>query len=323
LPLSWVLEGPGRSYYFEALWRSLANTSYYTTNPTEFARQRLDRIALAADAFTFSDHFAFLASLNSRGAPLLDPVTAVLFVLGLGTTALRWRERHHAFLSVAFLALAAGATLVVQNLDFRRLAILIPFAFGFVAVVADKILRAGEEFGARRLVGAALWAASLAAAAGNYRFLFRVLARDPHTRSQHRDEYTVPAFYLRTHYRGEYVVLVHPRVQNFFAPNDYEWLKPRGLEGRCVGAEEELFPLRPPPPAGKDVLVLIERPLDISAIAERLGRAYSGTACRLRADPDGARERDLGICHVPAGSLSQEPAAARSRRSGLVALTSS
>ncbi len=304
LPLFWLLEGSGRAYYFEALWRSLANTDYYTADPTAFARQRIERIALAADAFTVSDHFAVLPSLNSRAAPLLAPLTAVLFVLGLGTTALRWRERHHGFLALAFLALAAGAAVVVQNFDFRRLAILIPFAFAFVAVLAEKFLRAGEEVGRRKLVEVALGAVALAAAAHNYHFLFRVLAVDPVTRSQHRDEYTVPAFYLRAHYRGEYAVLVHPLVQNFFSPNDYEWLKPRGLEGRCVAAVEDLFPLRPAPPEGKEVLVLIERPFDISAVAERLRGSYPGAACSLRRDPDGASVRDLGVCRIPASSVS-------------------
>jgi hypothetical protein len=309
LPLARIVAHIGIDLYLEALYRATANKDYYTSDLSSFVTQRLQRIAAASDAFTATDHEAFLETLNPRGAPLLDPFTSVLFVLGFGTTLLQPRGRHHAFFAITFLLLTAGATVLVPQLDFRRLAILIPFVFIFIALLADKVAAVAAQPRWRIAYAFVLTLVVGLAGAYNFHFLFRVLARDSMVRTFHRDPYLVPAFYLRQHYGGEYVVLVTTESGNFFLPNDYDWLKPPGLEGQTVTNREAPLPIDPPPPTGRDVLLLVEWGFPITPVIQQVPALYPGATCEYRKDPDGPRWRggptwDLGVCRIPASAIS-------------------
>lgn len=302
LPLIGRLADQGPGAYVEAFHRSFANKDYYTTDLHRFLSQRIERIGAAADMFTLSDHGAFLETLNTRRAPLLDPFTGIAFVLGFGTTLLHARRRHHAFFALAFLFLVLVSTTVVQNLDFRRLSILIPFVFAFIALLADKLDAWAVGAGRARALRVVFVLVALLAGAFNYVFLFHVLATDHQVRGFHRDEYTTPAFYLREHYRNEWVVLLTPVVQNFFLPNDYDWIKPAGLQGDCALRPEAVLPFERPPPASRDVVLLIERPFQVETLMAQVPGVYTGASCELRRDPDDARW-DLGVCRIPAAAV--------------------
>jgi Ca2+/Na+ antiporter len=303
LPLAGIISRVGAGAYVESLGRAFANKDYYTTDVHSFVEQRWQRARLASDAFTVTDHEAFLETLNPRGAPLLDPFTSVAFVLGFGTTLLQLRRRYHLFFAGTFVLLVIGATILVQQLDFRRLAILIPFVFVFVALLADKLDVLASRSGRQHFLYAAFAFVAVLAGGYSYHFLFRVLARDPRVRTFHRDSYTVPAFYLRQHYHGEYVVLLTSEAQNFFLANDYDWIKPDGLEGQTVTDAAALQPIAPTPPAGREVVVLIEWPFAITDVVQHASAFYPGAACEVRHNPDGSRW-DLGVCRIAPGLLS-------------------
>ncbi|MBP1683967.1 MAG: hypothetical protein H6Q33_110 [Deltaproteobacteria bacterium] len=304
IPLMGRLAHQGPEAYVEAFRRSLANKDYYTSDAHRFLWQRVERIGAAADMFTFSDRGAFLETLNTRQAPLLDPCTSVAFVVGFGTTLLHMRRRHHAFFSLAFLFLVLASTTVVQNLDFRRLSILVPFVFVFIALFASKIDGWAAGAGRGRAVRVAFALVAVLAGAYNYVFLFHVLAVDHKVRGFHRDEYSTPAFYLQQHYRNEWVVLVTPMVENFFLPNDYDWIKPPGLQGDFALRPEAVLPIEHTPPAGRDVLLLIERPFQLEGLMAQVPAMYPGASCELRRDPDDSRW-DLGVCRIPAAAVGQ------------------
>ena len=306
-PLIPIIQGIGIGGYLEAIGRALANKGYYTTDTSSFVAQRIERIRMATDMFTESDHGALLETLNAQQAPLLDPFTSVAFILGLGLTVVAARRRHFAFLAVTFFALATAATVLVPNLDFRRLAILIPFVFLFVAVLAQALADLCASDRARLILHGVLVVVVGLAAAANYHFLFDVLAPDPFVRSMHHDQYTVPAFYLHDHYHGEYVVLATSVMDNFFLSNDYDWIKPPGLAGRTVDHIDALVPLQPAPPSGRDVLILIQRPFDVEGTIAHIRTAYPGAACDIRPDV-WAKRLDLGVCRLSSAVLSARAA---------------
>ena len=306
LPLIGIISQIGLGAYVEAVNRSLANTDYYTHDPGRFVAQRLHRIDLAADALTLSDHGTFLETLNSHQAPLLDPFVSVAFILGFGTTLLQPRRRHYAFVTCAFLFVAFGATTLVQNLDFRRSAILIPFVFLFIALLAHRLDGLATARGWRRQLWIACVVLFGCSALYNYDFIFRRLARDHTARGFHRDQYTIAAFYLQEHYAGEYVVLLTPAATNFFQSNDYDWIKPPALDGIVAGSDDQLLPALAAAPAQRDLLVLLERPADIGAMLARVRDAFPRAECAPRPDPDDQRW-DLGVCRIAAAARVDAP----------------
>ncbi len=301
-PLVHLLQRGGVEAYTEAMGRSLDNTTYYTSDPLHFIQLRLERIRDSADAFTRWDHGAFFPSLNIQVKPLLDPFTGVLFVLGLGTTLLRFRQKHHLFFGLTFLFLALMSTTVVQSLDFRRLAMLIPFTFAFTALIAQKLGDLAAEYGRTRPFRLLLVLVALSAGAWNYNFLFRELAGSRSVRAWHRNEYTVAAFYLKDHYRGEYIYFLTPILTNFFTHNDYDWIKPRWLQGRILTHPDQALPFRILPPPNRDVLLLIERPYTNLRMLRDVEKLYTGSSCEMLRDPDD-RRWDLAVCHIPADSI--------------------
>lgn len=303
LPLLGVLDEHrgGKGFYFEALARSFADARYYTSEPLAFLQQRLQRIQAAAASFVSTDGGNFFPTLNVRFMPLLDPLTGIAFVLGFGVTLLQPRRRYYAFFSLAFLLLATGAMVVTWNLDFRRLAILIPFVFVFVAFLVSQLEDLAEARGAGRALGPWLTAVALATAAVNGVFLFAFLAPDPLVRFAHHNAYIVPADYLLRHHRGEYVVLLSPEVPNFFESTDYDWMKPPGLRGRVALAVEEILPFHPSVPGGRATLLLIARPFHIPTVMAQVADLYPRTTCELRRHAD-SELFDLGVCRIPKAS---------------------
>lgn len=290
--------GRGESFYFEALQRSFAEQQYYTADPLRFVEQRLARIQEASDIFTSSDHLEIFAPLNLPLAPLLDPFTGLAFALGLGTTLLLLRRRHHLFFGWGFLVLATGAMIVPWNLDFRRLAILIPFVFLLPAFLAQQIEELAEREGWSRAWKGALVLTALAAAVYNAVFLFVWLAPDHEVRSSHRSPYSVASDYLQHHYDREYVLLLSRYTPNFFEANDYDWLKPANLYGRVAGGVEDVLSPDPPAPWQRNLLIMVLRPYDIHTVLRQISDVYEGSTCEFRPDPDHWRH-DLGVCHVP------------------------
>ncbi|GIW41709.1 MAG: hypothetical protein KatS3mg076_2286 [Candidatus Binatia bacterium] len=305
-PLVSLLRGEP-DLYFEALHRSFANRDYYSPDPGRFFALRIERAVAVARAFLASDRGAFFPSLNSGEEPLLDPVTASLFVFGLAT-ALRSPTPRRTYLLGAFGFLLVGTTIVVQNLDFRRLSILVPFVFAFVGIAAERVLRAPS----RRRASVALFLLLAASAAYNAHFLFFRLSRDPVTRAYHRDVYTVPAFYLHHHYAGEYVFFLTDTVRNFFLPNDYDWLKPPDLAGETLEDPQQFF--RPRRVDRKAVLLLAERPL-LEGLVPKVERTYEEAACEIRRDPDDSRW-DLAVCRIPRESYERGHLATAAREKG-------
>ncbi|MBZ5587516.1 MAG: glycosyltransferase family 39 protein [Acidobacteriia bacterium] len=304
---AWI--GAFRSGYpsqlIEPFLRNASNREYYTSDAGSFVRLRLERLAVVADGFTVRDHGTFFGTLNTDETPLLDPVTGVLFVVGLGVALLQARRRGHVLLVGSFLLLLFGCTVVTQNYDFRRLAVLVPFVFLLVAVASEVILSLLEGAQARRFGVACVAALALAAACWNADFLFRKLARDHAARAGHRNDYTTAAFFLNRHWRGERVVLLTPDDDfypfNFFDVTDYKWLLPAEVEGCVVPTLDQAF--EDARSGTTPLLLIVQRPFPLEEIVVEVPRRFPSADCSLHPDPDD-ESLDLATCRVAgAGGL--------------------
>jgi hypothetical protein len=297
LPLVGILKAIGPGQYVEALNRSFANEAYYAPAVKELLAQQAARLVLAVDMFTYRA-VGFFDSLNTRMEPLLDPFTSVAFVLGLGTTALLVTRRHHAALTLTFVGLFYGSTTLVQNLDFRRLAILIPFTFLFTGFFAQRLL----EVVPRRSALAGLSLLAVLAALYNGHFLFQVLAKDSLVSDSHRDDYTLPLFFVHQNYQGEYVILLTPEdgyiAKNLFEPNDYDFLKPASLEGQVTTDPEVVSRIVRDAP-DRAILLLVQRPFNLEALAVQVPARFPGATAFIRPNK-GDNVFDLLVCRIPA-----------------------
>ena len=98
-------------------------------------------------------------------APLLEPVSAALFVLGGGWVLARLRERRAQMLVLwTLLPLIAGAALTIDTPFYPRISGLVPFAVLLIAIALHALLDAVARGGAGR-APAASWPAPLAVGA--------------------------------------------------------------------------------------------------------------------------------------------------------------
>lgn len=92
-------------------------------------------------------------AINLPGAPMLDPVTGVLFALGLGYAALHfWRKRSF-FLISSFLLIMISGGVLTREFRTHRIFIVIPFVYLLVCLCLDRVwcafrhaVRQGQEW---------------------------------------------------------------------------------------------------------------------------------------------------------------------------------
>ncbi len=277
-------------YYFEAFLRSYADKAYYAPDPVEFARQRLRRIRDVAAIFTH--HGDDSPTFNAPGEPMLDPVTASGFAGGLLLALLRWRAGYNGFLLFAFAALLAGGTVVVHNLDVRRLQGITVFPIFFTVQFGDCLWRAARGGAGPRVRRVLL---ALAVAAGgfagwwNYSVYFRKMARDPRVREAFHNRDTILIRYARERARGHPIFLLSPH-HRFFDPSfyyaaQYAWLK-QGVVGQDLGDLLEILSPGGVRAPSYPVFIALQRPFHGPSIAELLGAAYPELHCGEFSEPD-------------------------------------
>ncbi|GIW40984.1 MAG: hypothetical protein KatS3mg076_1561 [Candidatus Binatia bacterium] len=289
VPLSFRLGG-SYGYYFEAARRSLANRSYYTSDPAEFLRQRAERIRQVARIF--SHHGDESLTFNAPGEPMLDPLLACLFTAGFFLAVFSPRVRYHAFFVFVFLVLLAGGTVFVQNLDVRRLqgvtVFVVFFAVTFLAELGRVVGGLGPRV--RRAILAALGFLAAAFALGwNFDVYFRKFAQDPRVREAFKNQYTTLIRWGRSHGAGREVFLLS-LVDRFFDPtyyyrSHYSWLVDDVLRGHDARDVHDLFRPRVSDPGARPT-VIVQRPYEEEAVAELLRALYPGTRCEPVLEPD-------------------------------------
>lgn len=297
-PIGTALGPAGRAYYFEAASRATANREYYTDDTRKFVEQRAERIRQSAAIFMHLGDGS--PTFNSWGKPMLDPATAVLFVVGLFIACLRPLRRYNAFLVFVFMTLMLVGTVFVQNLDIRRLQGITVLIAAFCAVSFDSLW--GLTRGRWRqglLVLAAAVGVSVTWSA--YDLYFRQMAGDAGIRMAFRDQYTTLIHWGYSQPR-KHPILLQSLVHRFFDSSyhyryNYSWLIDAHLEGTDLGDATELLEPRMLT-MHKTRTVVIQEPFERHAVAKLLTAAYPVTQCTEFAEADSARTA-LTVCETP------------------------
>ncbi|MFN8627951.1 MAG: hypothetical protein U0587_18505 [Candidatus Binatia bacterium] len=278
-------------YYFEAANRSLANKEYYNGVPTEFVRQRLDRIAKTAKIFMHVGDGSL--TFNAPDEPMLDPLTACCFVGGLLLAAMTPWRRFHAFWLGMFLALMLLGTVFVQNLDVRRLQGITAFVALFAAVFLDRLWRQAQRLPA----AARRWGVPVVAAAGavtalcwNYNVYFHKMAENPAVRQAFKNQYTALIHYGHEHRDRRYVLLLSVVRRYFdrtyYYRDAYAWLIDRLMRGRDLQDLAEALPPHALPTQKGPLTIIVQEPYERRAVERMLRAVYPGTTCREFSEAD-------------------------------------
>lgn len=298
VPITRAVGPSGRGYYFEAAARSMANREYYTDDVGKLLDQRLRRMRDSARIFM---HFGDGShTFNVPTEPMLDPVTAVLFVVGLFIATLEPRRRYNGFLVFTFLTLMFVGTVFVQNLDVRRLQGITVFVVAFSAITFDRLWGPAGRRGRAVLAGLGLL---IAGCVGwwSYDLYFRRMAGDPSIRTAFHDQYTTLIHWGYTQ-REKRPILLQSIVHRFFDRSyhyrhNYSWLIDEHLAGRDLGDATDLLDEKTF--GGNSAhTVVVQESFERHAVARMLAAAYPGTTCSEMIEPYSARTA-LTICTLP------------------------
>jgi hypothetical protein len=298
LPLVFLLRA-NPQYYLEAAHRAvIGNPQYYTSDLRLAVQQRIDRLRDTAEMFNHLGDGAF--TFNLPGEPMLDPVSGVLFPIGLAYTLLWWRHRLQGFFAFAFLFLLLMGTVFVHNFDIRRLQGIIPLIFVLIAFAADRLQQLGAEWRRGRARPALLLAAlalAVTALGFNYDLYFRRMMNDQKVIAGFHNRYTLDIAYLHSLPPDAYLLVVGDTL-NLFSPSDYAWWRGDEVPGSAVA---DLLPLLRGQAGkwdGHDLRVLIEQPFEREALGRLLQERFPGTRCE-NISQFHAAHLDYTVCRVP------------------------
>ena len=302
VPLIPRLGGENSGYFLEAANRSLINGEYYTADLNVFIPRFIRRVRSTAMLFNHAGDGS--ETFNLPNEPMLEPVSGVLFMLGLAYCLVWGRHRWQGFFALVFLTLVTFGTVLVGNFDPRRLQGIVPFIFVLIAFFADRLAAvATARLGSRgrpALIGLALVVMGLAFYK-NYDVYFRRMMNDPRVRTAFQSRYTVAVPYFHSLPPDAYLLFVS-EVFYFFSESDLSWIRGDGVPGNVTGDLLPLFLGQPGPWAGHDLRVLIETPYEHEEIARLLQARFPGAVCQDVSHPDSLYHR-MSACQIPPGAL--------------------
>ncbi|MBP1686556.1 MAG: hypothetical protein H6Q33_2699 [Deltaproteobacteria bacterium] len=290
-------------YYFEAANRSLANKEYYSSVPTEFVRQRLDRIVKASRIFMHVGDGSL--TFNAPDEPMLDPLTACCFVGGLFFAALTPWRRFHAFWLWMFVTLMLLGTVFVQNLDVRRLQGITVFVALFAAFFLERLWLHARQLPAT----VCRWGVPVVAATGaltalgwNYNVYFHKMAENPGVRQAFKNQYTAIIHYGHDHHDRRYILLLSIVRRYFdrtyYYRGPYAWLIDRLMRGRDIQEIAEVLPPHALPTQEGPLTIMVQEPYERRAVGQLLQAVYPKTDCRDFSEPD-SPPVTLTACDLP------------------------
>ncbi|HET6223246.1 MAG TPA: glycosyltransferase family 39 protein, partial [Dongiaceae bacterium] len=220
-----------RYEYFDGWNRAKGNDIYYNANNTwsTTLRQRVERADIALSLFlTSGDHSPVRALPGAP--PQIDPVTAVLVVLGIGGVVAHCLNPVLGLTLLGFAVTLTGTLIMTGNFDVARAGGAVPYVYALAGYGAAGIAAALAHAWRWRRLGLAVAALLLAAAVGfagywNTRNLFEFWD-SPTVKRAHRNNLAYLAVWMRkTVQRGERVLGIAPNYTNALAGHDGSWLR--------------------------------------------------------------------------------------------------
>lgn len=214
--------------YFDGLNRARGYVEYYNPNDSwqTATRKRIDRAASAAGLFFFHGDGNPVHNIGDQ--PLVDPITAILMLLGVAYCTVHLTRGIFGLTTVAFLLTLAGTLVLTGNWDTGRAAttMVYPYALAGYGAAAVSAVFEGVWRKGGRVAAVALFTAALSAAAYlNTSFLFSFWSSPVVRRAMHNN-LALLSSWLRNNVRpGERVVMVAPGYTYVLGPNDAMWLR--------------------------------------------------------------------------------------------------
>jgi len=118
-----------------SIWRNWERTytAYGVDSKAEALLHQVEKTLLVFNYYADNAFYSFTRE------PVLDPLTAPLYVLGLVYCLLRWRQPRYALLFFWYLVPVLGNVLSIDPPQVHRMVALIPAPFIIAAVVADRL----------------------------------------------------------------------------------------------------------------------------------------------------------------------------------------
>ncbi|MFI5397549.1 MAG: glycosyltransferase family 39 protein [Candidatus Binatia bacterium] len=292
----------GPKFFFEAAVRATEDSSYYTADQTEFIRHVANRALVSAMMFNHAGDDSL--TFNLPGRPMLDPISGVLFTVGLAYCLIWWKYRFQGFFAFTFFVLLVMGTIFVHNFDIRRLQGIIPLIFVLVAFMSDRlwqvvIARVGPR--ARpALVGLAAVALGFSFR-DNYDVYFHGMADNMLIRSVFQSPFSIGVRYLHKLPPNAYMLLFSDQV-NFFIPSDYEWWRGTAVPGKVTADLMPILNGERGPWTGRELHLFVTDPFEHEDIARLLRERFPSAQCERLTDPDIQHHLHFSACNVPAAA---------------------
>ncbi len=243
-PLLSLTFGQGDRFFIEAFPRHLAGKGGGIVLPI-FTPQYLDRLKKAVLIFTHQG--ATYAGLNLPDEPMLDPVSGVLFVLGVVYCALTFFRPYRLWF-LLWIAVVVIVGTFPPNLYIGRFSTLIPLMFIFISFMMGDLgrrvdrRRGGNE---QRSFGAFLVLLAIAAFVLNFTTFFGRQISDPQVRRAYADRVLALCNYAVSLTPDTYVYVwdQHQLLDYVFVPSNYSWAC-HAVRGEAVDRMESVLPAK-------------------------------------------------------------------------------
>jgi len=235
-------------------------------------------------------------AINLPGAPMLDPVTGVLFALGLGYAALHfWRKRCFFLISCFLLIMIAGGVLT-REFRTHRIFIVIPFVYLLICLCLDRIWQAFRRqisHREERMLVIPLGVVLVASGWYNYDAFFNRQIHAQEVRQEFLRDVAAVANYIASLETGTYVYLFADFP--FYRPgHDFAWMA-SDPPGRQATDIEEVLPSRDS--TSSDVAYIFVDPYDGDTLSALVKQVYPEAIIEVH-EGDYHRYRFV-ICLVP------------------------
>jgi carbon starvation protein CstA len=244
--------------------------------------QALNRLKNALLIFTHKGEG--YPALNLPGEPMLDPVSGVLFVLGVAYSLLTlFRPYRLWFLLWIAVVMLVGAVFP-PNLYVGRFSNLIPIVFVFISfVVGDLSSWVDRRWGKtcpersrrnkQRLLAVLLVALAIAALILNFRTFFKRQVDDPQVRRAYQDRVVALCSYITSLSSEPYVYLwdQDQLLEYVFLSSDYSWAC-HELRGEAVSSMEAVLPAKVQ--ADQVGYVFVNPPHPIDELSQLISQFY-------------------------------------------------
>jgi len=232
----------GNKVFMEAFLRHSAGVGG-VTKLAALTPQQLDR--LKAVALIFTHKGATDAALNLPGEPMLDPVSRVLFALGIIYSVLTFFRPYRLWF-LLWIAVVMVVGTFPPNLYIGRFGSLIPLVFMFISfMVGDLSGWVARRWGknGRRLLMASLVLLAIAAFVLNFYTFFGRQVSDPQVRRDYQNRVLALCNYAASLSPDTYVYVwdQDQLLDYLFLPSDYSWAC-HDVRGEAVSNMESVLP---------------------------------------------------------------------------------